>query len=246
MKSRVRVVCLLIVCFGLKNASAQDPKQLNLPKYDRAAFQFGFMLGMNMSDVIIEKVANFHYIDTAYTVNSESNNGLNLGIVVTKQFGPYFDLRFTPTLAFTQRNLNYTLTYIDTFKADVSTIYVTKPLESTYLEFPLDIKYKSKRLNNFRTYVMAGGKYAIDMLSQAAVTNKDKELVKLKRNDYGYQVGVGFDFFMEYFKFALELKMYTGLPNLIVRDDRYVYSSSIDKLTNKTFTISLFFEGGKN
>jgi len=84
------------------------------------------------------------------------------------------------------------------------------------------------------------------MVSQEAVQSKDKELVKLARIDYGYQIGVGFDFFMEYFKFGIELKMYTGLPNLLVKDDKYVYSSSVDKLTNKTFTISLFFEGGKN
>jgi hypothetical protein len=101
-------------------------------------------------------------------------------------------------------------------------------------------------LNNFRTYVLAGGKYAIDMVSQAQVQAKDKELVKLQRIDYGYEVGVGFDFFMEYFKFGIELKMYTGIPNLLVKDERYVYSSSIDQLNNKTFLISLLFEGGKN
>ena len=240
------VLSLLITCMCILHVSAQEAKTLNLPKYDRASFQFGFMLGTNSADAIINKTADFHYLDTAYSVQSVSHGGLNLGIVATKQFGAYFDLRFTPTLSFTQRDLFYTLTYVDTATSGLTNQYITKQLESTYLEFPLDIKYKSKRLNNFRTYVLAGGKYAVDMLSQAQVQAKDQELVKLARIDYGYEVGLGFDFFLEYFKFGLELKMYTGLPNLLVKDNKYVYSSSIDKLTNKTFTFSLFFEGGKN
>src|SRR5262249_19785754 len=162
--------------------------------------------------------------DTAYTVESNSQAGLNLGIVVTKQFGPFFDLRFTPTLSFTQRNLDYTLIYVDTAKGgSVVGNHVVKPLESTYLEFPVDLKFKSLRLNNFRSYVLVGAKYAIDMVSQAEVDVTDKQLVKLERADYGYEVGLGFDFFMEYFKFGVELKMYTGIPNLLVKDDRYVY-----------------------
>src|SRR5437868_7112836 len=70
-------------------ASAQMAKQLNLPKYDRASFQFGFMLGENSGNMVIEKVADFKYIDSAYSVESVSQSGLNLGIVVTKQFGSY-------------------------------------------------------------------------------------------------------------------------------------------------------------
>jgi hypothetical protein len=239
----------LIALFTLSiifNTKAQEAKQLNLPKYDRPAFQFGFMLGMNISNVVIEKIPDFSYRDTAYTVQSDGQSGLNLGIVATKQFGSYFDLRFTPTLSFTQRNLVYTLSYLDTSLHRIVAFNETKPVESTYLEFPFDLKYKSKRLNNFRTYVFAGGKYAIDMVSQAQVQAKDKELVKLNRIDYGYQVGVGFDFFLEYFKFGIEMKMYTGIPNLLVYDNRYVYSAVLDKLQNKTFTVSLYFEGGKN
>src|ERR1051325_8316260 len=75
----------------LSSANAQEAKTLNLPKYDRASFQFGFMLGTNTADIIIDKVVDFHYIDTAYVVQAESQSGLNLGIVATKQFGPYFD-----------------------------------------------------------------------------------------------------------------------------------------------------------
>ena len=88
---------------------------------------------------------------------------------------------------------------------------------------------------------MAGGRYSIDMVSQAKVRNKDKEYVKLSKNDYGYTIGAGMEFFMELFNFGIELKMYNGLSNLLVKDPS-IYSRTIDKLNSKIFLISFTFE----
>jgi len=138
-------------------------------------------------------------------------------------------------LAFSQRNLDYT------FYDAGQPVIVTKEIESTFLQFPLDLKLKSKRVNNYRMYVLAGMRYNIDMVSQAKVENKDKDFVKLKKNDYGYQVGVGIDFYMERFKFGTELKMYHGLGNLLVTDPS-IYSSSLDALRSRIFQLSFTFE----
>ncbi|HRB39036.1 MAG TPA: PorT family protein, partial [Bacteroidia bacterium] len=89
--------------------------------------------------------------------------------------------------------------------------------------------------------VLGGVKYSIDMVSQAKVKAKDKEYVKLQRNDYGYEIGVGCDFYLPMFKFSPEIKMYHGLRNLLVKDD-LVYSKSLDGLFSKMFTLSLTFE----
>ena len=85
-------------------------------------------------------------------------------------------------------------------------------------------------------------KYAIDMASQADVTNNaKKELVKLVRHDYGYEVGFGMDFYFEMVKFSPEIKMYHGLNNLIIHDGT-PFASSIDRLNSKIFVISFLFE----
>jgi hypothetical protein len=96
-------------------------------------------------------------------------------------------------------------------------------------------------VNNYRVYVVAGVKYGIDMVSQAKVENKDKQFVKLQKNDYGYQIGFGFDFYLERFKFSPEIKMYNGVRNLLV-DDSAIYSTSLRALYSKIFLISLTFE----
>ena len=79
------------------------------------------------------------------------------------------------------------------------------------------------------------------MVSQAKVKAKDKEFVKLQRNDYGYEIGVGCDFYLPMFKFSPEIKMYHGVRNLLVKDN-LVYSQSLDGLFTKMFTLSLTFE----
>jgi len=217
------------------DATAQRKKVQNLPKYDKQRIHFGFLLGINNTDFVIRRADNFNKIDTLYTVESTSQTGFNLGIIANLHLAENFDLRFVPDLAFSQRNLEYTF-YPDGIKT--TTI---KQIESTLLEFPLELKFKSNRVNNYRVYVIAGAKYSIDMVSQAKVESADKEFVKLKKNDYGYQVGFGFDFYLERFKFSPEIKMYNGLRNLLV-DDPKVFSTSIESLKSKIFLISFTFE----
>jgi hypothetical protein len=231
--------CLIIffsAIISFHDASAQKKKVLNNPKYDKQKIHFGFLLGENQTDFVIHRIGTFNLIDTLYTVESQAQTGFNLQIVTNLRMGENFDLRFLPGLAFATRNLNYD--FIHTIGTHET---VVKKIESTFLEFPVDVKFKSDRLNNFRLYVLAGVKYSIDMVSQAAVQAKDKEFVKLQKHDYGYEVGFGMDFYLAMFKFSPEIKMYHGVRNLLVKDN-LIYSQSLDALYSKMFVLSLTFE----
>lgn len=208
----------------------------NLPKYDQQRIHFGFSLGMNSATFRTVLVPDFHISDSIYTITPSASAGLNLGIISNLRIGKYFDLRFIPSLSFSQRNLEYFFLY-----APGNGATTLKKVESTYLEFPVDLKFKSARINNYRIYVLAGAKYAIDMVSQAKVVAVDKELIKLQRYDYGYEVGIGFDFYMPYFKFSPEIKMYHGIPNLLVKDGTK-FSNPLEGLYAKSFILSLTFE----
>ncbi|MBS1765271.1 MAG: PorT family protein [Bacteroidetes bacterium] len=220
----------------MHNAEAQKQKILNLPKYDRQRFHFGFILGINKTDFVIDRISGLSLIDSLHTIESKGMSGFNLQIVTNMRLGEYFDLRFLPGLAFASRNLIYTFE-----RGRPLDNVVTKKVESTFVEFPVDLKFKSARLNNFRAYVLGGVKYSIDMVSQAKVKSKDKEFVKLQRYDYGYEIGVGCDFYLPMFKFSPEIKMYHGVRNLLVKDN-LVYSQSLDGLFTKMFTLSFTFE----
>ena len=225
-----------IFLFWFQYALSQRNQVENLPKYDKQKIHFGFMLGINRTDFTVKRIGEFTHLDSLYVVEVRPQSGFNLGIITNLRIGNNFDLRFVPDLAFSERDLDYYF-YLNNELQGVT----TKKVESTFLEFPLELKFKSNRVKNYRVYVLAGGKYSIDMVSQAKVQNQDKDFVKLSRNDYGYTIGAGFDFYMQLFKLSLEAKMYHGVKNLLVEDPK-IFSSSLNSLHSKIFLISLTFE----
>ncbi|MBL7929874.1 MAG: PorT family protein [Bacteroidia bacterium] len=224
--------------FFLFNAvvNAQRNTVQNLPKYDKQKLHFGFLLGMNKTDFVVKRIGTFNYLDSLYVVEVQPTSGFNLGIVSNLRLAEYFDLRFVPDLSFSQRNLIYSF-----YENGTPFSTTIKQIESTFLEFPLEVKYKSARVKNYRVYVLAGFRYSIDMVSQEKVENKDRDFVRLSRKDYGYTIGLGFDLYMQLFKLSPEIKMYHGIPDLLVPDNR-IFSTSLSSLRSKIWQFSLTFE----
>ena len=110
----------------------------------------------------------------------------------------------------------------------------------------LSIKYKSVRVNNFSAYILLGGAYAIDLASNAGVENLSSDpndvIVAIKERDILGEIGFGTDFYLEYFKFGIELKMSYGINDLLNHDNTQ-FSTPIENLRSKMFLLSLTFEG---
>jgi hypothetical protein len=208
----------------------------NLEKYDKQKIHFGFLLGINNTDFKVERASNFYNLDSVLVVNPKKRGGFNLGIISDLKINENLNLRFVPDLAFSQRDLEYFVQYKNN-KSET----VLKKVESTFLNFPLELKYKSNRVGNYRFYVMGGFRYAIDMVSQAKVETQDEVLVKLKKYDYGYEIGFGIDCYLELFKFAPEIKMFQGIPNVLAPDNAQ-YTTSLSSLKSKIFALSFTFE----
>ena len=169
------------------------------------------------------------------SLHTKSQKGFNLGIVSNLRLGKYTDLRFIPTLVFGERHLEYGFIDSNTTSDKI------KRIESTLIDFPVYIKYKSERYNNFRTYVLGGLKYSMDIASQDAIDDEGQEIVKLTKNDLMGEVGFGIDFYLEYFKFSPQIKLSYGFVNLITKDET-VYSKSINRLSTNGWMLSFTFE----
>ena len=211
----------------------------NLPNFDLHRFHFGFALSYNTSDFQMRMDPNSPFTDSLLVLEHQRQPGFNLGIVASLNMNPFLSLRFVPTLSFQERIMQYQFR-----KPDGKSVYFQKPVESTYLEFPLLLKYRSARINNFAVYVIGGGKFCIDMASQKDVNNTldDEVVVKLAKYDYAAEVGGGMDMFLTYFKFGIELKAAFGIPNLLI-DDGTRFSTPIESLRSKTWVLSFTFEG---
>lgn len=179
------------------------------------------------------------------TVYSQSAPGFAIGLVTDARLHEYVRLRFTPSISFATRRINYTLA---TARGD-SVKKFQKTVESVFLIFPLEMKVQSKRLGNFSAYVIGGGGYALDLAARkkaAGVSsggaNQLDENVKLTRDDIFYSAGAGTDFYLQYFKLGLELKLLIGTKNLL-KPENSIFVNSLDKIRSRMVVFTITFEG---
>jgi hypothetical protein len=237
MQNNIKNIFFILLFLGVNNAFSQRHKKpQNLIRYDFKKLHFGFTLGINNLDFNLQKNSNTIKNDTLRTLYTKNQKGFNLGIVSNLRLSKYTDLRFVPALIFGERHLYYG--FVDSLNINDKRI---KKIESTLIDFPIYIKYKSARYNNFRTYVIGGLKYSMDIASQDKIDDEGQEIVKLKKNDLMGEIGFGIDFYLEYFKFSPQIKLSYGLLNLI-SPDKSVYTQSINRLTTNGWMLSFTFE----
>lgn len=234
---RILLFVLLLTGISASDVQAQKRRVLNLPNYDLQTIHFGFLLGVNTLNFIPTPIKDLRDVDSVLTILPGSGSGFSLGIISNLHMGDNFDLRFTPTLSFGERKLTYKIN----FTSLDSVMFRDKSVESTLLEFPISLKFKSARLNNGRAYLIGGVKPVIDLASQDKVDDKGEKILKLKRNDFNAEIGFGFDFYSQYFKFTPEIKMAYGLKNLLVQDNN-VYTLGLNSIHSKAFYLSFTFE----
>jgi hypothetical protein len=213
----------------------------NLQNFDKQQFHFGFILGYNSADFFSDIKPNTFQSDSLISLGVQRKPGFNLGIVTSWDIAPGFKLRFLPTLSFQERGMNYSF-----YTEPDTNVYWSKSVQSTFLDFPLLVKLRTQRINNFAAYVVGGGRFGLDMQSNNKVDNDNaspsEQVIKLTRPDYGIEVGGGFDFFLQYFKFGIELKMGVGLKNILIQENT-IFTSPLESLRSKVWTVSLTFEG---
>jgi hypothetical protein len=239
-------------------AKAQRSKVMNLRNYNQQPYHFGFILAANQMHFTLKTIDNMPQVQwsgiqlpedpglvnadyaSILSINTRPTPGFTIGILGSLLLHEYIDMRFTPSLSFGERILTYDIVAVS--GTDSLRFTVDKNISSTLIEFPLDFKYRSKRLNNFDAYVLAGVNYTLDLASQKkAEQNSNTTTVKINKSDVTIDVGVGFDFYTQYFKFGVEVKMGYGLFNLIKREDN-LYTNSIESLNSKLFQLSFTFE----
>lgn len=221
----------------------QERGEWHLPDHDLKKYYFGIVLGYNTSHYNVTHHPNFLQRDTIMSVESLNSGRVHLGIMANWQINERFDLRFYPLhLIFSEKKFQYTQS-IPNSGDDKLTNF--RNVESIVMSFPLQVRLKSDRIQNFRVYTLAGAKYDYDLASNAGARNAD-ELMKVKKGDWGLEAGIGFQFFFQYFILSPEIKISQGMTNVHVRDESLKYSNVVDKLRSRMILFSLHFEGGGN
>ena len=271
-KALKTIVVAIALCAIVVPTQAQRRTVRYLSNYENEPYHFGFLLAYNQMMYTVKTVDNYQNMPLSpeawpgsnlpfsieatknlyvYNVETRQTPGFTVGIIGSKRLGRYFDLRFIPSLSFSDRQLDYTIAVESKTDGSLSFKQLNKAIFTTFVEFPLNVKYRSKRYNNVGAYVLGGINPKLDLASQKK--NKDSfingqgELVEFtnnlvtKRFDFAAEVGVGFDFYNQWFKMGVEVKMSYGLLD-VVKGDAFIYTAPIDQLRNKMFQLSLLFE----
>ncbi len=229
---QMKKILLVILALLSLQANAQRRK-LNMPDHDDKLYYFGLTFGLNFSQYRIKYDQSYVAHDTFMRIQPKFSPGFNLGLMGNLRLSKYVDLRLVPSLSFAEKRV------VTTFKNDSTS---DRSLEAIYVHLPLQLKFKSDRIRNFRFYGMLGGKFDYD-LSANARSRRSDEWLKVSPADFGYELGVGFEFYYPNFIFSPEVKLSQGLGNQLYRDPGVPLTNAIQSLNTRMIVISIHLEG---
>lgn len=230
------VLPLLSLLLCASQADAQ--KDIWRRNHDDLVYYFGLTLGYNYSSLHISKSPLFINNDSIMSAEPGSSGGIAMGLMATARLSDHFQVRVNPQLIIGgSKYISYTLKKAKPGEA----LNQTQVLPSTLVSFPVQLKMNSDRIGNFRTYLLAGLKYDTDLSSNSSARNAD-DIVKLKRNDLGFELGVGFNFYLPFVTISPEIKISNGLSNIHAVDPALKYSNTLDKILSRMIVFSLHFE----
>jgi hypothetical protein len=201
--------------FGLTSTSGSDDKVLS----------YGFFLAGHTATYQIK------YSDAFFDPTNAANNqiysiypkytpGFSLGFTGILRFHDQVNLLFTPKIAFYEyrTDINYFVPSTSNVPGSDNTSgnnlgYRTEELvnEATMIELPLLFKYRSQRFNNTRMYFIGGGSYQFRTKSQ---DEANLDPIVTRGQDITIEMGMGFEIYFKYFKFAPEIRFSHGLNNI--------------------------------
>jgi hypothetical protein len=231
---------ILLSIFLLLNnliLSGQKQKPKNESWYDEKPIHFGFSLGFNSMDFNITPSQKYYQMDSLYPEVSILNPGINIQIITDLRPANRLDIRFLPGVSFGQRVIR--------FYKNQTLVNDKQKLESSFLEFPLLLKYKGERLNNVRPYVIGGLNYRYDLAGKKEYDDAKPIYIRIKRPDLYYELGAGLDFYLTYFKLSIELKMSNGFGNVLIKEaapGHPEYANSIEKIKSQIWILAFHFE----
>jgi len=231
---KVVVLILLVIAFKgnaqyYKSMFSKDPI-INLENFQKQRVYFGYYLGFNSFDFKID------YKTVAPDIQVKKTIGFNVGVVGDLRLHEYFNLRFEPGLYYNQRNL--------TFPDFTRQIDAEREVTSTYIHFPLLLKFSALRTGNIRPYIVGGASTTLNLSGNSkSIDDNYEQKFRVKAWSANYELGFGIDFFSEYFIFSPSIRGVFGLKDELIRDNNpdSPWTSNIQSLKSRGILINFTF-----
>ncbi|MFY7810790.1 MAG: porin family protein [Flavobacterium sp.] len=231
MKNKILIITILmsIFSFAQLNTFGKNPI-IHLENFDKPRTHGGFFLGFNSYDYKID------YKNIGQEINVNSSIGFNVGLIGNLRINEYLDLRFEPGLHYNTKTLQ--------FSNFTNPLDATREVNSTYINFPLLLKFSSKRTGNIKPYLIGGVSRTLNLSSneQAIDDNSNNRFRSITWSN-NYEIGFGIDIYLQYFKFSPSIRGVFGLNNEILpdRDPNSPWTSNVSNFTTRGFFVNFAF-----
>lgn len=206
---------------------------INLENFQQKKLYYGFYLGFNNFDFKID------YKSLTQDILVKKTTGFNVGIIGDLRLQEYINLRFEPGLYYTKRDL-----YYPPNRAFDSPGDALREVNSTYIHFPLLLKFSSLRTGNVRPYAVGGLSATLNLSSNAKLADDNfQQRFRVKSWTTNYELGFGIDIFSEYFIFSPSIRGVFGLGDELIRDNdpNSPWTGNIDSLKSRAVLINFSF-----
>lgn len=250
------LLLLLVATTGI--AMGQRQKIRNLPYYDQRRLHWGFSFGLDLPDVTFRhsgQESGEGWWAACPKVNPSFMVGLMGDLAITE----HLNFRVTPFFLFQQRNVTFARSLatpiydyvLDEFGQPqshpsgqrVSREQKVQQLKTSYITVPFSLKVSTRRINNYRPYMVAGVNVAFDL------GHSEEEPIVFQRLDYGLHFGLGCDFYLPFFKLAPELRFNVGLRDMLDHERKNLkdetmrpFPDAIQSARNNGISLILWFE----
>lgn len=235
-----RIILVLSFIIIAQTASAQlfsKDKIQNNQNIDKAKWSWGYFLGFNSYDF------NFDYEQDLKDIQTIKTVGFNVGLIGNMRINEFLDLRLEPGLFISRRDLSYDESYFDGLSFNDSDLI--REVRSTYIHIPLLLKFSSKRVNNIKPFIVGGFSTALNLSSnQDNPDDNSNGQFRTKKGVVFYELGLGIDIYLEWFKFTPSIRGIFALNDELVRDrdPNSPWTSNIVSMKTRGLFISFTFQ----
>lgn len=247
---RIAYILFFLIALFHQGAQSQTRTVQNRPYTDLRPIHFGIVVGTNIQDTKFENIGpqtltlkDGTEIESNVAVDQSNwNPGFNVGVLAEFRLSEHFQFRLAPQMYFGTRSLKF-YNYLKTEETGTPAIE-NQSMKTVYVGADLDMIFASKRFNNHRPYVMAG------LAPMINLSTKSSDYVQMKKYDIFFEVGIGCDFYLPFFKLRPELKFMMGLTNSLNTDhandlnnmEQMPYAACARSARSKMFVLSFYFE----
>jgi len=203
---------------------------------DNNLLRWGYFLGFNNYDF------NFDYNQDLTDIYVKGSTGFNVGLIGNLRINDYIDLRMEPGLYISSRELIYSQSY---FNGTATSSNLNREVKSTYVHLPLLVKFSTKRINNFKPFVVGGFSTALNLSSNE--NNPDDNSngqFRTTKNTLFYELGFGIDFYLYNFKFTPSIRGAFSINDELVpdTDPNSPWTSNINSMQTRAVFINFTFQ----